>query len=173
MRPQPRSPVHFAVLLLRCKDLSFGSGCAESRVPLQCFRNFGFRFRVFEGSGLVQDLRISARQSSRCAPAPVYGLDFRCGVRRGLVFKVHGLVYHSTLGLGVIKKKRRCAPDPQTPNRSHLHSKTSGSEACSYLWLIPLASLSLRIRDSLESVMRKKKVTRELFKQNTSPHGFQ
>ena len=124
VRPQPRSPVHFAVLLLRFKDLSFGSGCAESRVPLQCFRNFGFRFRVFEGLGLVQDLRISARQSSRCAPAPVYGLDFRCGVRGGLVFKVHGLVYHSTLGLGVIKKKkRRCAPDPQTPNRSHLHSK--------------------------------------------------
>ena len=34
----------------------------------------------------------------------------RCGSRtreRGLVFKAHRLVYHSTLGLSVIKKKKK------------------------------------------------------------------
>jgi len=28
-------------------------------------------------------------------------------IRRGLVFKAHRLVYHSTLGLGVMKKKKK------------------------------------------------------------------
>ena len=32
---------------------------------------------------------------------------FRDEFEGGLVFKVHGLVYHSTLGLRVIKKKKK------------------------------------------------------------------
>ena len=45
---------------------------------------------------------------SKVASAAVEGLGFR-NVKRfrgGLVFKAHRLLYRSTLGLGVIKKKR-------------------------------------------------------------------
>ena len=43
--------------------------------------------------------------------------DAETWFRGGLVFKSHGLLYHSTLGLRVIKKKRKMHGVPEAPNR--------------------------------------------------------
>ena len=49
----------------------------------------------------------------------------RC--RGGLVFKAHRLVYHSTLGLRVIKKKKKSAPEGRAPQEQPaLGSRISG-----------------------------------------------
>jgi len=44
------------------------------------------------------------------APFPLaaaFTFTFNCRFRDGLVFKAHRLLYHSTLGLRVIKKKKK------------------------------------------------------------------
>ena len=72
--------------------------------------------------------------------------------RGGLVFKAHRLLYHSTLGLRVIKKKRRMTSECSANHRvtamklylhlrsqfknNHFTEMCSGSEARSYLRLI-------------------------------------
>ena len=54
----------------------------------------------------VNNTPVRTRWGERHTPAPI-----------GLVFKAHRLLYHSTLGLRVIKKRRR--PAPSAPRRAH------------------------------------------------------
>jgi len=70
-------------------------------------------------------------------PRPVPSLRFR----GGLVCKAHRLVYHSTLGWRVIKKKKR----------------SSGASLPGGLVFEALVSLSLRLKDLLGPVTRVKK----------------
>ena len=57
--------------------------------------------------------------------------------RGGLVFKAHRLVYHSTLGLRVMKKKRRVDLSPRRQRVSQREKKTSlaqGRKTTTFCW---------------------------------------
>jgi len=62
------------------------------------------------------------RGLSRVAPATLAGAAARrapCQFRGGLVFKAHRLLFHSNLGLRVIKKKKKERPLPEAPRVTH------------------------------------------------------
>jgi len=51
--------------------------------------------------------------------------------RGGLVFKAHRLLYHSTLGLRIIKKKRLMFADLVVPRRGKPHDELRGASSAS------------------------------------------
>ena len=71
---------------------------------------WGLRYRV-DGVGFRVSVRASGLGSGLPSLAPSRERMTRNvkWFRRGLVFKAHRLLYHSTLGLRVIKKKKRMA----------------------------------------------------------------
>jgi len=82
-------------------DLGFGGQGSDSGVGGSRFRVSGFYVRAtalpHDSLALMESgwLNISHREVTMCNKAP------------GLVFKAHRLFYHSTLGLRVIKKKKK------------------------------------------------------------------
>jgi len=104
---------HKSTWCTRCiSQLGAGQGPTWNTfdVPRTSSRNttpaFGFRFSVFgfrvSGFG-VRDSGFEFRVSVRVRVS-VFGFE---RFRGGIAFKAHRLLYHSTLGLRVIKKKRR------------------------------------------------------------------
>jgi len=86
-------------------------------------------------NGAISDLRASAKASvDRVRLGYINVQRFR----GGLVFKAHRLLYHSTLGLRVIKKKKRCA------FRVAIHDLRASAKACVDRRVPDLSSLSTR-----------------------------
>ena len=96
---------------IRGWDSGFGFGVRDSGLGFGIRvwdSGFGFGIRVWV-SGLGRDLPPEVRGRGRELDHSNH-LQQLLWFRRGLVSKAHRLVYHSTLGLRVIKKKRRAAP---------------------------------------------------------------
>ena len=107
-------------------------------MPLEPFVNFPL-YNLFvlphplQSSGDTTPCRMTGVRVVPSALMPATNQLLHSNVQRfrgGLVFKAHRLLYHSTLGLRVVKKKKKVVPSPLMAATSEATRSWNGSFTC-------------------------------------------